>query len=253
MISRIFLMLYSVLAYAASMASLVYMALWLVGVVVPNPLDGPAIGPLWQSLLINLVLVLVFALQHSVMARPSFKAWWTRVVSPAVERSTYVLFSTLALMTLMVFWRPLGGTVWELTGTAELVMLGVYAGGWALLVSATFLINHFDLFGLRQAWINLRGNAYTELPFVVRGYYHVIRHPIYAGWMVLIWAAPHMTISHLVFAVATTLYMVAAIRWEEHDLKEVLPEYDDYARQVPAFAPDGRRFRESGSTPAELH
>lgn len=243
MFSRIAALLYAVVSYSLGMASLVYMALWLVTDLVPNPLDGPASGSMATGLLINSLLILGFAVQHSVMARPWFKERLVRIIPPTIERSTYLVATTIALMTVMFLWQPLGITVWKLEGAAASLMLGVYAIGWMLLVSSTFLINHFDLFGLRQTWMNLRGHDYRQLPFTVRGYYHFVRHPLYLGFMVLLWSAPHMTISHLAFAVAMTAYIVIAVRWEERDLSRMLPEYESYQSQVPALIPTGRTYQ----------
>lgn len=243
MFSRIAAVLYSVTSYSLAMASLVYMALWLVTDLVPNPLDGAATGSMTNGLLINALLIIGFAVQHSVMARPWFKEKLVRFIPPAIERSTFVAASTITLMAVMLLWQPLGITIWKLEGTGASLMLGLHAVGWMVLVSSTFLINHFDLFGLRQTWMNLRGHDYRQLPFTVRGYYHFVRHPLYLGFLVLLWAAPHMTISHLVFALAMTAYVVIAVRWEERDLSRMLPEYDSYRTQVPVLIPTGRSFK----------
>ena len=240
MIGRIAGMTYAILCYAIGMATLAYTAGWLGGFFVPVPLDAP--NPVFSltGLIINVGLVLMFGLQHSIMARPAFKALWTRIIPPHCERATYVLASSVAMFAMMWFWQPLGLDIWRLDGSAALLVYGVYALGWFILVSATFFLNHFDLFGLRQAWLNLRGKPYTHIPFHTPGYYRWVRHPLYVGWLTLIWATPTMTVSHLVFALATTAYILIAIPLEERDLKNMLPEYEAYRSTTPALLPGSR-------------
>jgi protein-S-isoprenylcysteine O-methyltransferase Ste14 len=176
------------------------------------------------------------------MARPAFKRWWTRIVPQAAERSTYVLFSSLALILLFWFWQPMGGKVWELTAPAAVYAMHViYALGWALLLYSTFLINHFDLFGLRQVWLHATGKPYTQLQFKTPWLYQQVRHPLYVGWLMIFWATPTMTVAHLVFAVMTTAYILVAIQFEERDLIDLHPEYADYRRRVPMLLPFARR------------
>ncbi len=241
MFGRLTSMIYAVASYAAGMAVLAYAAGWMGGFLVPNQLDGPATGSMLWGIAVNIGLVAIFALQHSVMARPAFKAWWTKIIPAECERATYVLASAVAMFAMMWFWQPLGVEIWTLTGGAAVAMYVTYAVGWAILVSATFCLNHFDLFGLRQAWLNLRGKAYTNLPFATPFYYRLVRHPLYVGWLVLIWATPTMTISHLVFAIATTAYILFAIPLEERDLERMMPEYADYKANTPALIPRLRR------------
>ncbi len=248
MIGRVVSMAYAVFCYAAGMAVLAYTAAWLGGFVVPNQLDAPAVGSLAVALLVNVGLVLVFGVQHSVMARPAFKNWWTRWIPPHCERSTYVLASSIALFVLMWFWQPIGIDIWRLEGSAMIAAYVMYGVGWFVLVTSTFFLNHFDLFGLRQAWLNLRGKAYTHIPFNTPGYYRFVRHPIYVGWLVLIWATPTMTVSHLVFALATTAYILSAIPLEEKDLETLLPEYKNYKKTTPALVPGT-----SGKAPRPAH
>lgn len=232
---------YAVAAYLVALATFGYTAGFIGNFLVPKTLDATANTPFWASLLTNLGLIAVFGVQHSVMARPAFKRWWTRIIPKAAERSTYVLFSCLALLALFVFWQPMGGSVWEVTnGPACTALYGVYAAGWALLFAATFFINHFDLMGLRQAWLHLVGKEYTELPFATPALYRVVRHPLYVGWLLIFWATPVMTVAHLVFALATTAYILIAIRWEERDLVAAHPEYADYRERVPMLIPSPR-------------
>lgn len=243
MIGRITSMIYAFGCYTLSMGVLVYAAAWLGGFCVPNQLDAPGTGNVVTAVFANLALVLLFGVQHSVMARPAFKAWWTRFVPPQCERATYLLFSGLALFGLMWFWQPIGIEIWNLQGIHGLIAYGLYAAGWFVLVSATFFINHFDLFGLRQAWLHLRGKPYTHIPFRTPGYYRWVRHPIYVGWLMLFWATPTMTVSHLLFALATTGYILTAIPLEERDLSRLLPEYAAYRSRTAALIPGWVRRR----------
>jgi protein-S-isoprenylcysteine O-methyltransferase Ste14 len=187
--------------------------------VVPRSIDGPASGDLAGSLIVDLALLLLFALQHSVMARPTFKRWWTRYVPEPAERSTYVLFASLALIALFAFWQPLGGPVWSLQAPVAVYALhGLCAFGWLTVLVSTFMINHFDLFGLRQVWLYLNGEPYRPVGFRAPLPYRVVRHPLYAGFLVAFWATPTMTTTHLLFAIATTGYILVAIQLEERNL-----------------------------------
>jgi methanethiol S-methyltransferase len=195
------------------------------------------------AIAIDLGLLALFALQHSIMARRWFKAAWTRVVPPPLERSTYVLFSSLALIALFWGWRPLGGSVWAVQDpTARVILRTLFASGWGLVRVVTFLIDHFDLFGLRQVWLFATGRLYTPLPFVTPGPYRLVRHPLYVGWFLAFWMTPTMTLSHLLFAVATTTYILVAIQFEERDLVHYHGDaYAEYRRRVPMLWPFGRR------------
>jgi methanethiol S-methyltransferase len=190
-------------------------------------------------MLIDARLVGVFGVQHSVMARPKFKQWWTRFVAEPVERSTYVMFSNLALVLLFWQWQPMGGVIWDVQDPiGRTILHGLLGVGLLIVVIATFLIIHFDLFGLRQVWLYLRGKSYTSLAFTTPGPYKVIRHPMYVGWLLAFWATPTMTIAHLAFAAGMTIYIFIAIRYEERDLVEVHGEaYADYRRKVPMIIP----------------
>jgi protein-S-isoprenylcysteine O-methyltransferase Ste14 len=228
---------YGVVAYAVFFASFLY-AIGFVGNLVPQGMDAAPVSPLGVSLLIDLGLLGLFAVQHSVMARPAFKRWWTRIVPTPVERSTYVLASSLALILLFWQWRPLGGVVWDIDNAAGRALMWTgFAFGWGLVLVTTFLINHFDLFGLRQVWFNLRGRPYTQLPFKTPGPYRLVRHPLYVGWFFAFWATPTMTTTHLLFAVMTTAYILIAIQLEERDLVTFHPEYAEYRERVPMLIP----------------
>jgi protein-S-isoprenylcysteine O-methyltransferase Ste14 len=216
---------------------------------VPKSIDAAPETSFGTALLINLGLLTLFAVQHSGMARPAFKRWWTRIVPRPLERSTYVLLSSLALIALFAFWQPMGGVVWHVEGElARAMILGVYFLGWGVVLLATFLINHFDLFGLRQAWLHFVGQEYTRLKLEEPLLYRYVRHPLYVGWLMVFWAAPTMTLAHLVFALVTTVYILVAIQWEERDLvNEHGRAYEEYRRRVPMLIP---RFRSSRTVAA---
>jgi protein-S-isoprenylcysteine O-methyltransferase Ste14 len=232
------------------LATFVYAIGFIGNVVVPKSMDSPREGAFAAALAIDLGLLGLFAVQHSVMARGWFKRKVTRVMPEAMERSTYVLASSAALLLLFWQWRPLGGAVWEMTNeTARVAMYSGYASGWMLVLMTTFVINHFDLFGLRQVWRHLLGQPQSRLPFVTPLLYRVVRHPLYVGWLLVFWCAPTMTVTHLVFAVMTTLYILVAIRFEERDLMREHPEYAVYRRQVPMMMPSWpREIRGLGET-----
>jgi protein-S-isoprenylcysteine O-methyltransferase Ste14 len=198
--------------------------------------------PLSEALAINVALLGVFALQHSIMAGKWFKDAWTRIIPPAAERSTYVLFSSIALLLLFANWQPMGGVIWD-TGnsTARVIMYATFALGWITVLAATFLINHFDLFGMRQVWLNLVGRPYTQLKFGTPFLYRYVRHPLYVGWLLVFWSAPVMTSAHLLFAVMTTAYILIAIQFEERDLVRIHAEYAEYKQRVPMILPVGSR------------
>jgi protein-S-isoprenylcysteine O-methyltransferase Ste14 len=185
------------------------------------------------------------------MARPRFKRLWVRVVPVPVERATYVLLSSLALLLLCWQWRPVGGVVWEVPGpAARAAVHALFAAGWLTVLATTFLINHFDLFGLRQAWLYFRGAPYAPLPFTTPGPYRLVRHPLYVGWLIAFWAAPTMTAAHLLFAAATTAYILVAVGMEERDLVAAHPEYADYRRRVPMLVPGLRALGSRGGAEA---
>jgi protein-S-isoprenylcysteine O-methyltransferase Ste14 len=238
MVHRFLLLTYGTLSYLLSLAALLYAVGFVGGFLTPTQLDGPRQGSLAAALAIDGGLLLLFAVQHSGMARPGFKRWLTRLVPGPAERSTYVLLSGVALLVLFWQWRPLGGVVWEVPGgAARAAILALYAAGWLTVLATTFLINHFDLFGLRQVWLAFRGVPYSSLNFATPWPYRVVRHPLYVGWLTVFWAAPTMTAAHLLFAVGMTAYILAAIRWEERDLVAAHPEYAAYRRRVPMLLP----------------
>jgi protein-S-isoprenylcysteine O-methyltransferase Ste14 len=236
--SRAIAFLYGVASYVVFFGTFIYSVGFIGNIGVPKSLDSPASDPWGTALLIDLGLLALFAIQHSVMARPAFKKLITRVIPAAVERSTYVLASSLALILLFWQWRPLGGTVWEIQSTAGRgLMYGGFVFGWALIFVATYVINHFDLFGLRQVYRHLQNLPQAGLPFETPLLYRVVRHPLYVGWFCAFWFTPTMTVTHLVFAVTTSVYILVAIQFEEHDLMKVHPEYASYRKQVPMLVP----------------
>lgn len=244
MTKRIAVFVYGAAVYALFFGTFCYAAGFLGNMIVPVSMDSAPVGPFGESLFIDLVLLSLFAVQHSLMARPFFKRWLTRYIPEAAERSTYVLLSSLALILLFWQWRPLGGVIWSLEGAGATVMYALFASGFLLVLVTTFLLNHFDLFGLRQVWLYLRGIEYTPLKFGTPFLYRKIRHPLYVGWMIAFWATPVMTATHLLYAVMTSAYMLVAIPMEEKDLEAALPEYKAYKEQVPMFVPrPGRSYQ----------
>jgi len=241
---------YGLACYTVFFITFLYAIGWVGDLLLPVTIDSEPLVPTGYALLVNIALLSLFAVQHSVMARPAFKRWWTQYVPKPVERSTYVLFSSLALIVMFVFWQPLGGSIWQVENPAGVVILyGLFGCGWLLVLVATFLINHFDLFGLRQVWLYLQGREYTPLKFRTPGAYRFVRHPLYLGWFFAFWATPVMTAGHLFFALVTAAYILLAIRWEERDLLTVLGEdYAEYRRCVPMLIPGlrkGSRAREA--------
>ena len=218
-------------------------------------IDGPREGSLAVAIGVNVLLIAAFAVQHSVMARPAFKQWWTRFVPQPIERSTYVLASCLAVALLMWQWRPVGGVVWDLTNPiGRWALHGLFALGWLMIPAVSLLINHFDLFGTRQVWLHLRGRPYEHLPFRTPLAYRFVRHPLYVGWLIAFWATPTMTVAHLIFAAGMTAYILLAIPLEERDLEEHFGDlYVRYRRDVGALVPrfsGGGRGREPDEVPA---
>lgn len=241
---------YGVVCYALFFATFLYSIGFIGNIWVPKSIDSAPIYPFGISLAINIGLLALFALQHSGMARPAFKRWVTRFIPQPAERSTYVLLSTLCLALLMWQWAPLGGVVWQLTQSwAAGVVMALYFASWLLLLYATFLLDHFDLFGLRQVFYALRKKSAPELEFRTPALYRLVRHPIYTGWLGIMWFTPTMTVTHLVFAAISTAYIFIGIKLEERDLMNAHPEYAQYRRKVPALIPSFRR-RLSAAKPA---
>ena len=239
MLRRLTTFIYGLSCYLLFFGTFLYAIGFIGNILVPKSIDSGRTGPLWEALFIDAGLLMLFAVQHSVMARPWFKRGWTRFVPKPAERSTYVLLSSLALLLLFWQWQPIGGAVWTVEQPAlRMVLYGFFALGWLLVLSSTFLINHFDLFGLRQVFLVLIGRPYTELKFRTPILYRYVRHPLYLGWLFAFWSTPTMTIAHLVFAIATTAYIFLAIQFEERDLINAHgDEYRRYKKNVPMIVP----------------
>ena len=237
--TRVIAFVYGLLCYAAFGVSFVYAIGFVSGYFVPTTIDTGESAPVTAAVIIDLLLLSVFAIQHSVMARRSFKAWWTRMVPPAIERSTYVLASSLALGLILWQWRPITAVVWRITDPMLVnLVMALAIIGWVLVVGSTFLISHFELFGLLQVTSNLTGRLPPEQRFRTPLFYRFVRHPIYLGFALAFWAAPTMTVGHLLFAAVTTAYILVGIWFEERDLIHHFgEEYRRYKARVPMILP----------------
>jgi methanethiol S-methyltransferase len=252
MTRRVLVFVYGLVVYVLFLLTFLYAIGFVTNLYVPRSMDAPPGGSFASSLAIDLGLLMLFALQHSVMARYGFKRRITRLIPEPAERSTYVLASSLALALLFAFWRPLGGVIWSIQQPVAAAIVDALAVfGWLLVLFATCLINHFDLFGLRQAWLYLRGEPYSRLTFQTPGPYKLVRHPLYVGWFFAFWSTPIMTLTHLLYAVTTTCYIIIAIQFEEQDLiVNHGDDYRDYRQRVPMLIP-GVRPAESLPSPLE--
>jgi methanethiol S-methyltransferase len=239
MVRKALVLGYGVVAYLAFLVVFGYTIGFLANVGVPKGVDDGASSPAWLAIIVDGGLLGVFALQHSVMARPWFKRWSTRYVPAAIERSTFVLASSLAVALLLWQWRPLTGVVWSVEAPWGRVLLWtLYAAGWVILLLSTVLIGHFDMFGMRQVLARAREARYTEPTFRQPLFYRIVRHPIMVGFLVAFWATPEMSVGRLLFVVAASGYIVVGVRFEEHDLRSQLGEdYQRYAQEVPRFVP----------------
>jgi protein-S-isoprenylcysteine O-methyltransferase Ste14 len=243
-------LLYGIIAYLAFFATILYAIGFVSGLVVPKTIDSGTAGPLAGALVVDLVLMSIFAIQHSVMARKQFKQWWTQFVPPAVERSTYVLLSSAALILLFGNWRPIPAVVWQIEHPRIAVAVTVVSlAGWLIVLTSTFLINHFELFGLHQVANNLAGRPMPAPRFRTPLYYKLVRHPIYLGFIIAFWAAPTMTVGHLLFAAVTTAYIFVGIMLEEHDLVDLFgDDYRRYKDRVSMLVPSRIFWRKSADT-----
>jgi protein-S-isoprenylcysteine O-methyltransferase Ste14 len=239
---------YAALAYAVFLGSMLWAVAFLAGVGAPKTIDSGTPGPVEPALATDLLLVALFGLQHSVMARPAFKRAWTRIVPAPIERSTYVLFASLLLVLLFWQWRPVPALVWAVEPLpARAAIYGLYGVGWTLAAASTFMIDHFDLFGLRQAWAAMKRRVLEGPPFRRVLLYRVVRHPLMTGFLVVFWSTPTMTVGHLVFAAAMSAYIFVGVHYEERDLVAAIgAPYVAYQREVRAVLPVPKR---RGSAP----
>ncbi len=242
---RMLALAYGVVAYGLFVAVFLYAIGFVGNLLVPKSIDSGPAGAAGVAFLVDALVLTLFAVQHSGMARPAFKRWWARIVPGPIERSTYVLLSDAALALVFALWRPLPAAVWRVEMPAAAAVWCVFALGWALVFLSTVMIGHWELFGLRQVWLHLRQRAQPQEDFRTPALYKIIRHPIMAGFLIAFWATPSMTVGHLLFSVATTGYILVAVQLEERDLIARHGErYRRYRREVPAFVPlpprDGR-------------
>jgi protein-S-isoprenylcysteine O-methyltransferase Ste14 len=236
--SRFVILAYGVVSYAVFFVTFLYLVGFTGNLVVPKSIDSGAPGPIGLAVLVDTLLLLLFGVQHSVMARPGFKAWWTRFVPEAAERSTYVLASSAALVALMALWQPIPAPVWAADGVLGALLTGGFLAGVGLVLFSTFLIDHFDLFGLRQVVLHFLGRPYVGKRFATPLLYQWIRHPLYVGWLATFWVAPVMSAGHFLFALVMTSYILVAIPIEERDLAAALgAPYRRWRERTPMFVP----------------
>ena len=239
--------IYGVVAYGFTLVALLYLIGFVGNLIVPKSIDSGTAGPLLQSVIVDTMLIGLFAIQHSVMARQGFKRWWTRIVPPSVERSTYVLFTSLILLILYWQWQPIPVPVWTVHNpTAAAVLDGIFWLGWVVLVASTFMLDHFELFGLSQVFARLFGKQRSEDRFRTPLLYRHVRHPIYLGVLLAVWATPVMTIGHLLFAAVITGYILIGVQLEERDLiRQFGDQYRRYRQRAAMLVPiPGRKFTE---------
>lgn len=236
---RLVAFIYGVAAYLFFFATFLYLIGFVGGVIVPKGVDDGVEVATGAALVTDILLIALFGLQHSAMARPAFKRAWTRIVSKPVERSTYVLFSTVILALVMWLWRPMTGQIWHVDNTIGVwVLWALFLIGWAVLLLSTFMTDHFDLFGLRQVTLHVAGKPYKPIEFKARGFYRHMRHPLYTGFLIAFWATPDMTVGHLVLAIGFSAYIVVGTLFEERDLIAAFGEsYRDYCRNLPRYMP----------------
>ncbi len=240
---RVIAFVYGLIAYFAFFGTILYAIGFTENMVVPKGIDDGTVGSTGQSILINVLLLGVFAIQHSVMARPAFKAWWTKIIPKPIERSTYVLLTSALLCLMFWQWRPMTTALWSFDQPVlKHGLHGISFLGWAMVFYSTFLIDHFDLFGMRQVFLHLKGKEYTDLKYAERSLYKLVRHPLYLGFITAFWFTPQMTQGHLLFAAVTTAYILVAIQLEERDLiKGLGQDYVDYRKRIPMILPIPKR------------
>ncbi len=238
-LSKFLALFYGVVSYFIFLGTFLYAIGFVGNLLVPKSIDSGIQGGTDNAWLVNILLLSLFAVQHSVMARPGFKKWWTKIIPKSIERSTFVLFSSLVLILLFYYWRPMQGVVWSVDNTLLASLLStLFFIGWFIVLLGTFLINHFNLFGLQQVYLNMKNSEPTPPKFVRPLFYKVVRHPLMLGFIIAFWATPHMTIGHLLFAFATTGYILIAIQLEERDMVRVHGEdYKRYQQEVSQIIP----------------
>ena len=242
---RMLALVYGVVSYIVFFVTFLYAIAFVGNLFVPKSIDigGDAAANLTTALIVNIILLSIFAIQHSVMARPAFKRWWTSIIPQAVERSTYVLLSSLALALLFWQWRPITGVLWDVNNAVGMYLLWALFGlGWGTVLLSTYLINHFDLFGLRQVYLYSKNTEYTDVGFKEVFLYKIVRHPIMLGFIIAFWATPRMTTGHLLFAAVTTVYILVAIQMEERDSVNAHgADYEAYRKRVSMIVPIPRK------------
>lgn len=249
--SRTIAFIYGVVVYAVMLLTFLYLFGFLANFLVPKGIDDGPATPAGLALTINVLLIALFGASHSIMARPGFKQWWTRMVPKTVERTTYVLVATAIMILLFWQWRPMGQIVWQADAAwLQALVWAVYVLGIVLLLASTFVIDHFDLFGLRQVTLNFLNKSYTDLGFKVTFFYKFVRHPLYVGWFLIFWATPNMTLGHLVFAIGMSAYILIAIPYEERDLVKYHGDaYTRYKSRVPMLIPRFGKVHETVKSP----
>ena len=251
MLARLVILLYAIVSYAVFLVSFLYAVGFIGNDLVPKSIDVGGPTNLSEAIVVDLLLLGIFAVQHSIMARRAFKQWWARIFPVACRRSTYVLLSSLILLLLFWQWRPIPTPVWQIDGMAAWLLIGVYWLGWSIVLASTFMIDHFELSGLRQAFFALRGAELPSQSFKMPLLYKIVRHPLMLGFLLAFWATPEMTAGHLLFAIMTTAYILVGLQFEERDLiAQFGTTYQQYRRRVPMLLPRifGRRRAEDRET-----
>lgn len=253
MLARLAILFYAIISYGVFLVSFLYVVGFVGNYLVPKSIDVGGPRNMSEAILVDLSLLGIFAIQHSIMARPAFKQWWAKIFPVASQRSTYVLLSSLILLLLFWQWRPIPMAVWQIDGIAAWLLIGVYWLGWLMVLASTFMIDHFDLSGLRQAFFALRGAEIPGQSFKTPLLYKIVRHPLMLGFLLAFWATPQMTVGHLLFAITTTAYILVGLQFEERDLiAQFGATYQQYRRRVPMLLPRifPRSRAEDGQTEA---
>jgi len=249
---KFIILVYGLLAYLVFLISFLYAIAFVGDFLVPKTINSEAESTGLSAIIMNLVLLSIFAIQHSIMARPAFKAWWTEIIGKSAERSTYILLTSLALLLLFWKWQPINTVVWEVENSSiVLLLIGISALGWGIVLLSTFMISHFELFGLTQIFDNFKNSTSQSSIFQTNFLYKIVRHPIMLGFIIAFWATPVMTFGHLLFSVVTTVYILIAVKYlEEKDLRKTLgKDYEEYQQNVPMIIPFSKRVKKKKSRP----